>query len=203
MARRRTLRPEEAEIWAAVARTATPMHPAKQMFLKEVDAPPHAVPAHPDAPTLHGHTHMRLPLFQLGQKARTTTKIDLQPAPGQALAAAPLQMDAKTHGKMTRGKLAPEARIDLHGMTLSEAHPELIRFIMNAQSDSMRLVLVITGKGKHGQDIGPIPQRMGVLRHQVPQWLRLPPLGQAVLQVSEAHLRHGGSGAYYVYLRRR
>jgi len=203
MARRRTLRPEEAEIWAAVARTATPMHPAKQLFLKEVDTPPHAVPVHPDAPAPHGHTHMRLPLFQLGQKARTTTKIDLQPTPGQALAAAPLQMDAKTHGKMTRGKLAPEARIDLHGMTLSEAHPELIRFILNAQTDAMRLVLVITGKGKHGQDIGPIPQRMGVLRHQVPQWLRLPPLGQAVLQVSEAHLRHGGSGAYYVYLRRR
>ncbi len=203
MARRRTLRPEEAEIWAAVARTATPMHPAKQLFLKEVDTPPHAVPMHSDAPAPHGHTHMRLPLFQLGQKARTTTKIDLQPTPGQALAAAPLQMDAKTHGKMTRGKLAPEARIDLHGMTLSEAHPELIRFIMNAQSDGMRLVLVITGKGKHGQDIGPIPQRMGVLRHQVPHWLRLPPLGQAVLQVSEAHLRHGGSGAYYVYLRRR
>jgi DNA-nicking Smr family endonuclease len=44
---------------------------------------------------------------------------------------------------------------------------------------------------------------MGVLRHQVPLWLRQPPLGQAVLQVSEAHLKHGGSGAYYVYLRRR
>ena len=80
---------------------------------------------------------------------------------------------------------------------------ELIRFILNAQSAGLRLVLVITGKGKRGQDIGPIPQRMGALRHQVPQWLRLPPLGPAVLQISEAHLKHGGSGAYYVYLRRR
>jgi DNA-nicking Smr family endonuclease len=43
-------------------------------------------------------------------------------------------MDAKTHGKMTRGKLQPEARIDLHGMTLAEAHPELIRFILNAHA---------------------------------------------------------------------
>jgi DNA-nicking Smr family endonuclease len=142
-------------------------------------------------------------MFHLGEKSRSATKIDLVPNPIEALLAAPLQMDAKTHGKMTRGKLTPEARIDLHGLTLSEAHPELIRFILNAQSDGARLVLVITGKGKHGQDIGPIPQRMGVLRHQVPQWLRQPPLGQAVLQVSEAHLKHGGSGAYYVYLRRR
>ncbi|MGL4321553.1 MAG: Smr/MutS family protein, partial [Paracoccaceae bacterium] len=106
-------------------------------------------------------------------------------------------------GKMTRGKLAPEARIDLHGMTLSEAHPELISFILNAHSAGLRLVLVITGKGKPKADHGPIPYRTGVLRHQVPQWLRLPPLGPAVLQVSEAHLKHGGSGAFYVYLRRR
>jgi DNA-nicking Smr family endonuclease len=203
MARRRTLRPDEQEIWAAVARTATPLHPGRQLFLKEVDTAQNAVPVHPDGPTPHGHTHPRLPLFHLGQKARAAPKIDLIPTPAQALAAAPLQMDAKTHGKMTRGKLTPEARIDLHGMTLSEAHPELIRFILNAQSDGARLVLVITGKGRRGEDLGPIPQRMGVLRHQVPQWLRQPPLGQAVLQVSEAHLRHGGSGAYYVYLRRR
>jgi DNA-nicking Smr family endonuclease len=40
------------------------------------------------------------------------------------------------------------------------------------------------------------------LRHQVPHWLRLPPLSQAVQQVAEAHLKHGGAGALYVYLRR-
>lgn len=203
MARRRNLRPDEVEIWAAVARTATPMHPGRQLFLKEVEPSFNSSAKQAGAPPLHGHTHMRMPLFQLGEKAPNTPRIELQPTPGQALAVAPLLMDAKTHGKMTRGKLAPEARIDLHGMTLSEAHPELIRFILNSQSEGMRLVLVITGKGKRGQDIGPIPQRMGVLRHQVPQWLRMPPLGQAVLQVAEAHLKHGGSGAYYVYLRRR
>lgn len=203
MARRRTLRPDEQEIWAAVARTATPLHPGRQLFLKDVEAPANAVPVQFDAPPPHSHTHMRVPLFQLGEKSRPTSRIDLPQTPAEVLAAAPLQMDAKTHGKMTRGKLAPEARIDLHGLTLSEAHPELIRFILNSQSDGMRLVLVITGKGKRNQDIGPIPQRMGILRHQVPHWLRMPPLGQAVLQVSEAHLKHGGSGAYYVYLRRR
>ncbi|HMO09862.1 MAG TPA: Smr/MutS family protein, partial [Paracoccaceae bacterium] len=43
----------------------------------------------------------------------------------------------------------------------------------------------------------------GALRRQVPHWLRLPPLAQAVLQVTEAHARHGGAGALYVYLSRR
>jgi len=36
----------------------------------------------------------------------------------------------------------------------------------------------------------------------VPQWLRMMPLAPAVMQVNEAHLKHGGGGAYYVYLRR-
>ena len=57
-------------------------------------------------------------------------------------------MDAKAFARMSRGKLSPEARIDLHGMTLAEAHPELIGFILNAQAQGLRLVLVITGKGK-------------------------------------------------------
>lgn len=194
--RRRTLHPEEQEIWQAVARTAKPMHKAPPIFLKPAEPKP-ALP-HPATPATP-----RLPVFRLGEKSRVKPAHDILPTLAESLAAAPLQMDAKTHGKMTRGKLAPEARIDLHGLTLSEAHPELIRFILNAQSAGMRLVLVITGKGKRGHDTGPIPTRMGALRHQVPQWLRLPPLGPAVLQVSEAHLKHGGSGAYYVYLRRR
>ena len=194
--RRRTLHPEEQEIWQAVARTAKPMHKIPQVFLKPAEPKPQATQtAAPATP--------RLPLFRLGEKSRTKPGHDILPSLSDSLAAAPLQMDAKTHGKMTRGKLSPEARIDLHGLTLSEAHPELIRFVLNAHSAGMRLVLVITGKGKRGQDIGPIPTRMGALRHQVPHWLRLPPLGPAVLQISEAHLKHGGSGAYYIYLRRR
>ena len=198
MARRRSLHPEEEELWQTVARSARPMHKPGSIFLRKPlpePAVPHAgAVAAPRAP---------VPTFRVGEKARVIRAHDLSPSLSESLQAAPVQMDAKAFGRMTRGKLAPEARIDLHGMTLAEAHPELIRFILNAQGNAMRLVLVITGKGKRGTDHGPIPQRMGALRHQVPQWLRLPPLGQAVLQVAEAHLKHGGSGAYYVYLRRR
>lgn len=193
MARRRHLTPEEADLWRSVASTARPMHAAPRLLPEPAEPPP--------APEPLQHARPRLSPFALGEKTRLPERRDLAPTLPQLLA--PLQMDARTHGRMTRGKLAPEARIDLHGLTLSEAHPELIRFILNAQSQGMRLVLVITGKGKQREDLGPIPQRTGALRHQVPHWLRLPPLGPAVLQVSEAHLKHGGSGAYYVYLRRR
>ena len=199
MSRRRPLHPEEEELWQTVARTATPLHPDAARFRRKpetvIKTPPATVPLFDMPP-------VTLPRFRLGEKAKTPKTHDLAPTLAEALAAAPVQMDAKAFGRMTRGKLSPESRIDLHGMTLAEAHPELIRFILNAQSQGLRLVLVITGKGKRRDDTGPIPQRMGALRHQVPQWLRMPPLGPSVLQVAEAHLKHGGSGAYYVYLRR-
>jgi DNA-nicking Smr family endonuclease len=194
VARRRHLSPEEADLWRTVAQTARPMHIQKLHL-------PEPAPA-PEPPPL-AHAKPRLSPFLLGEKHRTSEKRDLAPTLPDLLGQAPLRMDAGTHARMTRGKLQPEARIDLHGMTLSEAHPELIRFILNAHGAGLRLVLVITGKGKRREDTGPIPQRVGALRHQVPHWLHLPPLGPVVLQVSEAHLKHGGGGAYYVYLRRR
>lgn len=198
MARRRTLRPEEEDLWSAVARTARAMHPKAPALHRVAELPAHPLPD-TAAPKPH---HPVLPPFRLGAKAGPATAIDLAPTPGERLAAQPVRMDAKTHGKMTKGRLVPEARLDLHGMTLAEAHPELIRFVLNAQSGGMRLVLVITGKGKVREDHGPIPQRAGLLRHQVPLWLHQAPLGPAILQVTEAHLKHGGAGAYYVYLRR-
>jgi DNA-nicking Smr family endonuclease len=188
MARRRSLHPEEEELWRAVARTAKPMH-APIFRRKIVDAP-----AEFTEPAIKGHSVPRIAPFRLGEKP-ATPRPPIAPSSG-------LQMDAKAFGKMTRGKLMPEARIDLHGMTLAEAHPELIRFVLNAQSNGLRLVLVITGKGKPGMDDGPIPRRTGILRQQVPHWLRQPPCNAAILQVTEAHLRHGGSGACYIYLRR-
>ncbi|WP_149141677.1 Smr/MutS family protein [Gemmobacter caeruleus] len=200
MARRRSLRPEEAELWQAVARTLRPMHgahPAPQAPEPETPASfhkPEVTPAPPEP---------KLNRFRVGERSTPKSGVETQPGLTERLTAAPVLMDSKNHARMIRGKLAPEARIDLHGMTLSEAHPELIHFILNAWSRGLRLVLVITGKGKQGPDHGPIPMRYGVLKHQVPHWLRLPPLGPCVLQVTEAHLRHGGAGAYYVYLRRR
>ncbi|MBP9047717.1 MAG: Smr/MutS family protein [Tabrizicola sp.] len=194
MARRRHLSPEESDLWRTVARTARSLH-SPPIHLPDPSPAPEPAPLAPAKP--------RLSPFLLGEKHRKPEQRDLAPTLPDLLGQTALRMDAGTHAKMTRGKLHPEARIDLHGLTLAEAHPELIRFILNAQSQGLRLVLVITGKGKRRDDTGPIPQRVGALRHQVPHWLHLPPLGPAVLQVSEAHLKHGGGGAYYVYLRKR
>ena len=191
MRRPRHLSPEERALWDRVADRATPLDPKRPQAAPERPKPKKPQPR-PDP----------LPGFRVGQSVDPSRPHDLMPSVTDRLARAPVNMDHKSFGKMTRGKLKPEARLDLHGMTMAEAHPELVAFILGSHALGRRLVLVITGKGKDRDDGGPIPTRNGVLRHQVPQWLALPPLNHAILQVTPAHLKHGGYGAYYVYLRR-
>ena len=192
MRRPRHLSNEERALWDRVADTAQPLDPAGPAPLPEVIASKLKPKIAPDP----------LPLFSVGQKVDPRRPNDVLPGIAERLSRAPLNMDNKAYTRMKRGKLKPEARIDLHGMTMDQAHPELVGFILNSQAIGRRLVLVITGKGKLRDDGGPMPARQGILRHQAPQWMALPPLSSAILQVTPAHLTHGGHGAYYVYLRR-
>ncbi|MGX9356004.1 Smr/MutS family protein [Roseobacteraceae bacterium S113] len=193
---RRKLGSDEIELWKTVARSTDPLHPASKA--KAERALP-LVPSPPDDPS----EPAPLQPFKVGAKARPTSRHRLVPAISDQLGQAPVNMDFKTYKHMRKGKLKPEARIDLHGMTLHQARPVLSRFILSAQSDGKRLVLVITGKGRVREDDGPIPTRVGILRHEVPRWLSAAPLAPCVQQITPASDRHGGSGAYYVYLRRR
>jgi DNA-nicking Smr family endonuclease len=189
---RRRLTKEEMELWLQVAERTERLAPERKK------------PAHPlPKPKPTKAPAVRTPRFVVGQaKVERPMRHDLKAPLADQLSSAPLQMDRKAFGRMKRGKLTPEGRIDLHGMTLDRAHPALIRFILSSQASGKRLVLVITGKGRAGSDDGPIPTPKGILKHQVPHWLSIPPLAQAVLQISQAHLSHGGGGAYYVYLRK-
>lgn len=197
---RRHLNSDERLLWEAVAKTAKPSR-GRRPF--QAESPPEPKPA-PSVSPPKSRAKPWLAPFVLGERAPLPApRLDQPFSLKAALSDQPLTMDAKTHDRMTRGKLAPEARLDLHGMTLTEAHDSLIRFVLSARTRGFRLVLVITGKGKTSHDPGPMPHRIGALRHQMPHWLRLPPLAPVVQQFTEAHLRHGGSGAYYVYLRRR
>ncbi|MEO0633099.1 MAG: Smr/MutS family protein [Pseudomonadota bacterium] len=193
MTRRRHVRPDEEELWRKVAERTERLHPEPRLnpadFVETPAPKPRAVTKF-DA----------LPPRQT--RPEQATRIDLVPSITDQVRKTPVQMDKKAFNRLRQGKLKPEGKIDLHGMTLDRAHPALIRFVLSAQAQGKRLVLVVTGKGKDRDDGGPIPVRNGVLRHQVPQWLSLAPLSTAVLQVTPAHGRHGGGGAYYVYLRR-
>lgn len=193
MRRPRHLSAEERALWDRVAERATPLDPKRK---------PRAPERTPKQKAKSEDVREPLPDFRVGQRTDAARPHDIMRPLVDRLAASAVNMDNKSFGKMKRGKLKPEGRIDLHGMTMAQAHPALVGFILGSQSQGRRLVLVITGKGKDRDDGGPIPTRHGVLRHQVPQWLALPPLSQAILQVTPAHIKHGGHGAYYVYLRR-
>lgn len=188
---------QDRELWQKVAQTTVPLH--RDNPRKPID--PVETPAPVKQPTHHARPPMTK--FQVGQKATLPAHShDLAPDPADHLTHTTPRMDRKNFQRLKRGKLPPEGRIDLHGKTLAQAHPALTGFILREHAAGKRCVLVITGKGKDRDDDGPIPIRKGVLRHQVPQWLAMPPLGAIVLQVLPAHLKHGGTGAYYVYLRR-
>lgn len=191
---RRRVRPEELDLWKQVARTAEPLMPRA---VKEMPAESFTPKSQPAA--LAPKKPLPLPNFKVGERAKSR---DTLPGLTDYHTPAPPTMDRKAFGKLKRGKMQPEARIDLHGMTVDCAHNALSGFVMRAHGQGKRLILVITGKGKRADDSGPIPVRQGVLRHNVPHWLSMPPLSQMVMQVSEAHGKHGGGGAYYVYLRR-
>jgi DNA-nicking Smr family endonuclease len=198
MPRRRTLGPEEAALWQAVAASTRPLRPGQPPRPPETAPPP--TPAAPDpAPARPAP----VPPFRVGALAAPPPlRHDLAPTIADRLADAPLRMDRKAFVAMVRGRTEPEARLDLHGLTLAAAQPRLVRFVLTAQAEGRRLVLVITGKGRPFDPGAPMPVRIGALRHAVPQWLSMPPLAGAVLQVAPAHRRHGGEGALYVYLRR-
>lgn len=96
--------------------------------------------------------------------------------------------------RVRRGKLDIAATFDLHGHTQLSAARALPAFLMGQQADGARCVLVITGKGREGQ---------GVLRRNFLIWLEAPEARALVSGYAESHPKHGGSGAFYVFLRRK
>lgn len=202
--RKRRLRPEEEELWTHVARSTKPLKKSSPLALASRTQPGITTNKTPDQTEPTPRSSEPIEPFRVGERAETRHAGHRQVSSlATGAASVPVHMDRKAFGKLKRGKLKPEARIDLHGMTMDQAHPALTRFVLNAQNEGKRLILVITGKGKPTEDYGPIPYRTGVLRHNVPHWLRSGALASAVLQISESHIKHGGRGAFYVYLRKR
>ena len=101
---------------------------------------------------------------------------------------------------LSRGKLVPQASLDLHGMTLAAAERAVSTFLEDATARDLRVVLIVTGKGlrlEGGRMLG------GRIRAEFVGWLNRADNRYRVRAVRPAHPRHGGGGAFYVLLRRR
>ncbi len=113
-------------------------------------------------------------------------------------------LDRRSSERLAQGRMEIEARLDLHGRRLEEAHRALVRFIQASHAGGRRCVLVITGKGgtKRANERIMNEDAPGVLKRSLPRWLAVPPLADKVLAARPAQPKDGGAGAFYVLLRR-
>jgi DNA-nicking Smr family endonuclease len=132
---------------------------------------------------------------------RALVKPPKTPPPPKSSAQAPPKPAAERlpadHGgerRVRRGRVEVEATLDLHGHTQDSASAALSAFLVRARGRGARTVLIITGAGRGGQ---------GVLKRRFPDWLSDPELRPIVAAFAQAHRSHGGSGAFYVFLKRK
>ncbi len=146
-------------------------------------------------------------LFEQDFKEQRPLKVTLSKAAARkkSARAAPGGVNGATEERLRRGLMEPDVRIDLHGMTQVAAHRTLFTRLTTAHGRGHRLVLVITGKGKPKNDENAswMMSDHGVLKQMVPRWLNEAELAALIAHVRPAHARHGGDGAFYVYLRKK
>ncbi len=167
----RRLSPEEKRLWSRVARTVRPA-PGKS-----IDHEPE-----PEAEAASGRASAIAPAGPRQAPARRA------PSPPE---------DLSGQRRIRRGQHEIDARLDLHGHTQATAHRELVEFLLRQAGQGARCVLVITGKGRpsHGR------MGAGILRSRLFDWIADPELRPFIAGYAEAHPRHGGAGATYVFLR--
>ncbi len=197
-------------MWDQVTRDAIPLEPGLRAPSDEAGpAVAETEPAPPPTPTATptpAPARARRRLRPAGPGKPPGVGIDLagpavapvgRPEPG---------LDRRNAERLRRGERAPDDRIDLHGLTTERAHRALDRRIGEALARGERLILVITGKGGKARSDDDAPfmrEGEGVLRRQAPRWLRSGPHATQIVGIYQAHPRHGGAGAFYVYLKKR
>ena len=88
-------------------------------------------------------------------------------------------------------------------MTQAAAHKALLSFLQKAHKKGLRLTLVVTGRGNPEKETASwAATPHGVLKQMVPRWLKEGEFAAFVTGTAPAHIRHGGEGALYVYLRK-
>jgi len=181
--RRRVLTQDERVLWTAFTRAIAPLRAGVALDGESGQSPP-AAP-------------------EIAQPAKTLSLRPGAPPPVAATPAPPqlMPLGRRLRQRVARGREAIDGRLDLHGLTQSEAHAALLHFLRQASAREARLVLVITGKGSRNLGARGDGER-GVLKRQVPHWLGQPEFRSFVVGFEDAHVQHGGEGALYVRIRR-
>jgi DNA-nicking Smr family endonuclease len=132
---------------------------------------------------------------RISQPQRVSPAVSTRALPGETL-------DGGWDRRLSRGLVAPDRTIDLHGHTLVSAHGALDHALDRAVGDGARLILLVTGRPPRPEDRGMGQPRRGAIRAAIGDWLAGSRHAGRIAAVRNAHPRHGGAGALYIVLRR-
>lgn len=183
-------KPEDLKLWSLVTATVRPHKPSRLAEILPEPQTETVTVAGVGSMTVQTPKPVAMTPFRLGDAARAEPVFRFTPATGYV----PDPIEPNRKRRLTRERDPIEARLDLHGMTSAAAEQRLKAFVQQAWANDCRAVLVITGKGM---------AENGILKRNAPEWLADPALSHIVAGISQAHARHGGTGALYVALKRR
>ena len=96
--------------------------------------------------------------------------------------------------------------LDLHGFTLEAANKKVESFLVDCFNQKVSKVKIITGKGLHSNnDKDPyISNKFGTLKYSVPDFINNnSSLMEIIKNITKAEISDGGSGAFYVFLKKK
>ena len=107
--------------------------------------------------------------------------------------------------KNQKKKIFKTRSIDLHGYTLNEANRTIEDFINKAYLENINKLIVVTGKGLHSDNEKDpyVSKELGILKYSVPEFIsNNSTLMSLINEISDAKIEDGGSGAFYIFLKK-
>ena len=95
---------------------------------------------------------------------------------------------------------------DLHGYSLDEANKKIQKLIQNSYNNGLKKLIIVTGKGLHSNNEKDpyVSKDLGILKYSVPEYIRNnQELMSLINEIKEASIEDGGSGAFYIYLKKK
>ena len=108
--------------------------------------------------------------------------------------------------KLEKKKVPKVKHIDLHGFTLEQANNTIEKFIDECYQNNVSKIIVVTGKGLHSNvEKDPyVSKDLSILKYSIPEYIENNlELMKKILEIKDAKIEDGGSGAFYIFLRKK
>ena len=103
-------------------------------------------------------------------------------------------------------KVKKTKSLDLHGYSLDDANQVIENFIKKSYEEKVSKLIIVTGKGLHSSNEKDpyVSKDLGILKYSIPNFLKNnAELMELISNISEASIEDGGSGAFYIFLKKK